>query len=191
VTVKKSDLQFNVCEIRYVNENVAGRPLSSMDTIPADRATVPRDIQESLSASKTWRSANMTTACSHTRMRGTSIQHGLSETLRQRGFEDALNIDRDSFNELHPHYIRAQSYVHSLLHDLIFPETWKEEKERNKSPRDQAAEARESKFVERYRKTTGDAIRSIQRVERQVKERPPATSENRPSNSRSVEERSK
>jgi hypothetical protein len=53
---------------------------------------------------------------------------------------------------------------------LIFPETWGDEKERNKARRDHAAEDRESKFVERYRKTTGDSIRSIQRVEKPRKE---------------------
>jgi hypothetical protein len=88
------------------------------------------------------------------------------ELFVQKGFEDALNIDRDSFNELHPHYMRVQAYVHCLLHDLIFPETWSEEKGRNKARREHADKARDSSFVERYSKTTGDTIRSIQRIEK-------------------------
>ncbi len=31
------------------------------------------------------------------------------------GLEHALNIDRDSFNEMHPHYIKIQQIVHDLL----------------------------------------------------------------------------
>ncbi len=92
-----------------------------------------------------------------------------SELFVRRGFEDALNIDRDSFNELHPHYMRVQAYMHGLLQKLVFPGTWGEEKERNKARRTVAAKHREARFVERYRETTGEQIRSIQRVEKRPK----------------------
>jgi uncharacterized protein (DUF1697 family) len=61
------------------------------------------------------------------------------------------------------------------LHSLVFSEAWTEEKERNKARRDQAAEKIESSFVESYRKTTGESIRSIRRVDTVRKGHPPAS----------------
>jgi hypothetical protein len=88
-----------------------------------------------------------------------------SEIFIETGFEDALNIDRDSFNELHPHYIRVQAYVHGLLHDLIFPVTWGEEKRRNKRRRDDASAQREARFIRTLRTAIGQPVKSIERVE--------------------------
>ena len=177
VAVEDSDLQFNLYEIRYANENVAGSPLNFNGYLFQQTGRLyPRDIQGVLV-----RLSNVAigkydnSMLSYPYAEGPRYSMVSSELFVERGFEDALNIDRDSFNELHPHYIRVQSYVHSLLHDLIFPETWSEEKERNKARRDNEAKERESSFVERYSKTTGDNIRSIQRVEKQAKAHTPST----------------
>jgi hypothetical protein len=176
VTVEDTDLQFHLYEIRYANQNVAGSPLGFNGYLFQQTGRLyPRDIQGVLI-----RLSNIAigkydnSMLTYPYAEGPRYSMVSSELFVQQGFEDVLNIDRDSFNELHPHYMRVQSYVHSLLHDLIFPETWSDEKERNKARRDHAAEARETKFVERYRKTTGDAIRSIQRVEKRRKERTPS-----------------
>jgi len=173
VAVADSDLQFNLYELRYSNENVAGSPLDFNGYLFQQTGRLyPRDIQGVLV-----RLSNVAigkydnSMLTYPYAEGPRYSMVSSELFVQRGFEDALNIDRDSFNELHPHYIRVQSYVHSLLHDLIFPETWSEEKERNKARRDNVAKARESSFVERYRRTTGDTIRSIHRVEKREKAR--------------------
>lgn len=182
VTVRNSDLQFNLYEIKYANDNVAGNPLQFNGYLFQQTGRLyPRDIQGVLIRLQNVAIGKYDNSMlTYPYAEGPRYSMVSSELFVQRGFEDALNIDRDSFNELHPHYIRAQSYVHSLLHDLIFPETWSEEKVRNKARRDQAAEVRESKFVERYRKATGESIRSIQRVEKQAKERPPSTSRESP-----------
>src|ERR1700721_144297 len=174
VTVKNSDVQFNLYEISYANDNVAGSQLQFNGYLFQQTGRLyPRDIQGVLIRLQNVAIGKYDNSMlSYPYAEGPRYSMVSSEFFIQRGFEDALNIDRDSFNELHPHYIRLQSYVHSLLHDVIFPETWSEEKERNKARRDQAAEARESKFVERYRKTTGDSIRSIQRVEKPRTEQP-------------------
>jgi hypothetical protein len=37
------------------------------------------------------------------------------EIYVERGLEHALNIDRDSFNQMHPHYVRLQKTIHDLL----------------------------------------------------------------------------
>ena len=46
------------------------------------------------------------------------------EIFVSSGLEDALNIDRDSFNKLHPQYRVIQKHVHSLLHTEIFKEVY-------------------------------------------------------------------
>jgi len=43
------------------------------------------------------------------------------EIYVERGMEDALNIDRHGFNEVHPHYLALQRHLHQLLTDEIFP----------------------------------------------------------------------
>jgi len=41
------------------------------------------------------------------------------------GLENALNIDRDSFNRFHPEFRAIQEYIHKILHDNLFPEVYK------------------------------------------------------------------
>jgi hypothetical protein len=182
VSVENSDLQFNLYEIRYANDNVAGSPLAFTGYLFQQTGRLyPRDIQGvlvRLSNVAIGRYDN--SMLTYPYAEGPRYSMVSSELLVEQGFEDALNIDRDSFNELHPHYIRVQSYVHSLLHDLIFPETWSEEKERNKARRDDVAKKRESTFVERYRQTTGDPVRSIQRVEKQIRSQTASTPKESP-----------
>jgi hypothetical protein len=47
------------------------------------------------------------------------------EIYVDQGLEDALNIDRDSFNRFHPQFRYVQSYVHRVLHTEIFPTVYK------------------------------------------------------------------
>ena len=42
------------------------------------------------------------------------------------GLEDALNIDRDSFNKFHPQYKALQEYAHNILQKTIFPAVYKQ-----------------------------------------------------------------
>src|SRR5262249_47803222 len=48
------------------------------------------------------------------------------EIYLDQGLEDALNIDRDSFNRFHPEYRVVQEYVHKILRENIFPEVYKQ-----------------------------------------------------------------
>jgi hypothetical protein len=47
------------------------------------------------------------------------------EIYVDQGLEDALNIDRDSFNRFHPQFRYLQSFVHKILHTEIFPSVYK------------------------------------------------------------------
>ena len=54
-----------------------------------------------------------------------------SEIYVETGLEYALNIDRDSFNEMHPHFVRLQQIMHSLL-EKAFLEASRGVKERSR-----------------------------------------------------------
>jgi hypothetical protein len=170
VVVAKSDLQYHLYEVRYVNDNVAGSRLEFEGYLFQQTGRLyPRDIQGVLIRINDVAIGKYDNSMLiYPYAEGPRYSMVSSELFVHRGFEDALNIDRDSFNELHPHYMRVQSYVHGLLQTLVFPETWGEEKERNKARRDLIAKEREDSFVERYRRTTGDKVRSIQRIEKRT-----------------------
>jgi hypothetical protein len=47
------------------------------------------------------------------------------EIFVEEGLEDALNIDRDSFNRFHPEFRALQSHVHTVLQKEVFPDVYK------------------------------------------------------------------
>jgi hypothetical protein len=65
------------------------------------------------------------------------------EIYVEEGLEDALNIDRDSFNRFHPEFRALQEHVHEVLHEELFPEVYKKIEERSTERRDQKARKRE------------------------------------------------
>lgn len=59
------------------------------------------------------------------------------EIFVDEGLENAINIDRDSFNKFHPEYRELQKFVHAELRNRVFPETYKNiEKRSQKRARD-------------------------------------------------------
>ncbi len=68
----------------------------------------------------------------------TRLKQITAEVFVQRGLESALNIDRESFNEAHPHYQVIVKWVHSALRQLI-----NRQKEIAKTYRDKNAVQRE------------------------------------------------
>ena len=182
VSVRDSDEQFNLYEISYSSKDVAGSPLAFNGYLFQQTGRLyPRDIQGVLIRLQNIAIGKYDNSMlTYPYAEGPRYSMVSSELFVQRGFEDALNIDRDSFNELHSHYIRAQSYVHSLLHELIFPQTWKEEKQRHRERRSRAEEDSESRFIESYRKTTGDTVRVIQRIERPKRQQDPMADKTSP-----------
>jgi hypothetical protein len=171
ISVATSDLRYHLYELRYISSDVAGSALEFAGYLFQQTGRLyPRDIQGVLMriddvAIGKYDNSMLT----YPYAEGPRYSMVSSELFVHRGFEDALNIDRDSFNELHPHYMRVQAYVHGLLQNLVFPGTWGEEKERNKARRNRAAEKREVSFVAKYAETTGEKIRSIQRIEKRRK----------------------
>ena len=58
------------------------------------------------------------------------------EIYIEEGLEFALNIDRDSFNELHPHFVKLKEIVHHLLIEKVFPEAQRSQAKRSKGMRE-------------------------------------------------------
>jgi hypothetical protein len=54
-----------------------------------------------------------------------------SEIYVEEGLEHALNIDRDSFNEMHSHFVRLQKVIHKTL-DEVFSQASKSVTQRSK-----------------------------------------------------------
>jgi hypothetical protein len=67
------------------------------------------------------------------------------EIFVDKGLEDALNIDRDSFNRFHPEYRALQQFVHEKLRTEVFPKVYKQIDVRsNKKAKKTAREHRET-----------------------------------------------
>jgi hypothetical protein len=74
------------------------------------------------------------------------------------GLEDALNINRSTFNTAHPHYQGLRSYLHSLLHNVVFTRSrQRSEKRREGEDRKRFAERRK-RMENRLFKTLGRKV---------------------------------
>jgi hypothetical protein len=89
-----------------------------------------------------------------------------AEVFVEEGLDDALKVDRDGFNTLDPQYIRLQAFVHSILHELIFPGSWGEEKLRNTKRREEKEKEVSLKFESALKKATEKSITNVQIVPR-------------------------
>lgn len=87
-----------------------------------------------------------------------------AEVFVEHGLDDALKVDRDGFNTLDPQYIRLQAFVHSILHELIFPESWFEEKKRNLQRRADKETRVSHNFDSALRAATAETIKTVQIV---------------------------
>jgi hypothetical protein len=70
------------------------------------------------------------------------------EIFVEEGLEDALNVDRDSFNRFHPEFRSIQKYIHGLLHSGVFPEVYQEIDQRSKERTKEREKARRSDLKE-------------------------------------------
>ena len=86
-----------------------------------------------------------------------------SEIYVDDGLEDALNIDRDSFNRFHPEFRVLQSYFHEVLHERVFPEVYKKIDERSK----EKAEVKEHEHMEHLQDISSDLFAERVKVTRE------------------------
>jgi Histidine kinase-, DNA gyrase B-, and HSP90-like ATPase len=80
------------------------------------------------------------------------------EIVIDAGLEDALNIDRDSFNRFHPEFREVQARVHDILHERIFPESYRKIKTRSATRQRKIKAEHAAHFQEVARKEVGRPI---------------------------------
>jgi len=168
IKVRGEDLQFRLYEFRYANQNVGGRPLAFSGYVFQQTGRLyPREIQGSLV-----RIRNVAIGFYDPGIMGYPLAEGPRysmvslELFVEQGFEDALNIDRDSFNQLDGHYMRMQNFVYNLLHDIVFPQTWGEEKERNRRKKSVKESEGERAFLRAFRDATKERYARLVRSEK-------------------------
>lgn len=78
------------------------------------------------------------------------------------GLEDALNVDRDSFNRFHPQFSYLQKTVHEILQKVLFPEVYGKLDARSKRKARKRDEARSIALIDTLSEVFGaDAQGSI------------------------------
>ena len=70
--------------------------------------------------------------------------------------EFILNIDRDSFNETHPHFVKLKEIIHNLLRDKIFPEAGRGQRERSQEMREDRENKKQETLKSVIRQELGD-----------------------------------
>jgi hypothetical protein len=70
-----------------------------------------------------------------------------AEIFVDQGLEDALNIDRDSFNRFHPEFRAIQEYVHTFLQEKIFPVVYENIEKRSAIRNDTRSKARKAQLA--------------------------------------------
>jgi len=163
VAVSSKDKEYALYELKYFNKLVGGRPLRISGYMFNQTGRLyPRDIQGVLVRIKHVAIGSYDNSLMYyPRAEGPRFSMVSMEIFVEQGFEDSLNIDRDSFNGLDPHYMRVQAFIHSMM-ETIFPEIWTEEKERNRRHREQLKEASERKFLNSLsRISAGPPVRTL------------------------------
>ena len=81
------------------------------------------------------------------------------EIFVDKGLENALNIDRDSFNRFHPEFRAVQAYVHGILNEKVFPEVYRNIEKRSDSRREEWHKTRARVLKEIVSEETGLQVR--------------------------------
>ena len=72
------------------------------------------------------------------------------------GLEDALNVDRDSFNESHPHFLEVRTILHEKL-EAIFSQVYKDMRARSGRDESKRAARRQELFRQQIADVAGEA----------------------------------
>lgn len=89
---------------------------------------------------------------------GPRLQQVTGEIYVEEGLEDALNIDRDSFNEMHPHYLHLQRCLHNSLTG-IFKSLTADSKNRSSAEAERRSARTRQRLTARIRDISGIAFR--------------------------------
>jgi len=101
------------------------------------------------------------------------------EIFVDEGLEDALNIDRDSFNRFHPEFRAIQTYVHEILSSKVFPEVYVKIEKRSETRHEKAEQARESALKDVVSEVTGLSVKLRRQAASDAEAVPSASVEDR------------
>jgi hypothetical protein len=85
------------------------------------------------------------------------------EVFVEQGLEDALNVDRDSFNRFHPEFRALQEYVHNFLQTEIFPDVYRKLEVRSKDRRQEKKKKRDQALRQVLRDKTSQHVKVSKR----------------------------
>ncbi len=78
------------------------------------------------------------------------------EIYVEGNLEFALNIDRDSFNEINPHFVKLKEIIHNLLKEKIFPEADRGQRERSQKTREERDSKKQENLKSLIREKLGN-----------------------------------
>jgi hypothetical protein len=97
------------------------------------------------------------------------------EVFVSSGLEDALNVDRDSFNRFHPEFRAVQEHIHDLLKTKVFPEVYKKLDQRSKGKAAQRSDERVSELRSVVSEALGTKVKIAEPGTRAAADRPPVS----------------
>ena len=93
------------------------------------------------------------------------------EVYVNEGLEDALNIDRDSFNEMHPHFVRLQRDFHARLKE-VFSQAGRGTQARSRARRQEQQAQKEDTLRELLSEELGEGYELVEIEDTLPEDRP-------------------
>ncbi len=72
------------------------------------------------------------------------------------GLESALNIDRDSFNEMDPHFVKLKGIIHTLLEKKVFPNAGRSQRKRSQKTQEDRESQKQATIQSLIRQELGN-----------------------------------
>lgn len=86
------------------------------------------------------------------------------EIFVEEGLEDALNIDRDSFNRFHPEFRALQTAIHDVLRGDVFPAVYRNIEVRSKDRREEISGKRDKALREVMREVESKSVKITRHI---------------------------
>lgn len=137
--IEKENEDFKVYFIPEFNEEVAGEQLKFQGYIYSQRVKIrPTELQGILIRIKDVAIGNYDKSIlKYPREEGPIFSMISGEIFVEEGLENALNIDRNSFNETHPHYQILQFHLHKFIKEKVVNDIRKRSKVRRKREKEE------------------------------------------------------
>jgi hypothetical protein len=178
---EKDEIEARLTPISY-DKDIIGLPLKFRGYIytQSSEAIYPRELRGILIRVRNVAIGSYDYSClNYETVQGFRFDWLSGEVYVEEGMEDALNIDRHSFNEVHPHYRTLQKHVHHLLKaGKVFTEARRAAEARNKLKTQKRQEELDRKYLAAVQKVL-NARYKIQYTDEAVKDGMPVEVDSR------------